>query len=140
MAQMALPRVLELMNQSTNQTAAAVGGDGAIEVKDPMLAVGATEGLGDGAGKRLRAFRAEWRRDPRRPLLAITAQILGAPDVRRTNNARRRVEERRRRRNELRQRDVPHNLTTVARGPSSRDRLPAAPAPPANFSLARAER
>src|SRR2546423_14921203 len=47
MPKMALSRVLELMDQPANQTAAPVGGDGAVEVEDAMLAIGATEGLGN---------------------------------------------------------------------------------------------
>lgn len=138
MAQMALLRVLELMDELANHAAATVGGDGAIEVKHSMLAVGATKGLGDRARKRLGAFRAERRCDPWRTLLAITAQIFGPFDVGGTNNARRRVEQRRRRENKFRQRDVPHNVATVATGPNSTDKLPAAPAPPGDFFPARA--
>src|ERR1041384_2180696 len=39
MAEMALPRVLELMNEPANQTAAAVGGDRGISGKDPPHAI-----------------------------------------------------------------------------------------------------
>src|ERR1044071_6326678 len=94
MAEMALLCVLELMDEAPNRTPAAVGRDSAIEVKDAMLAVGATKSLGDGARKRLRAFRTERCRDPGRVLLAITAQVFRARYAGGANHAGRRVKER----------------------------------------------
>src|SRR5947207_3392803 len=44
--------VLELVHKPANEAAATVGRDRAIEMQNAMLAVRATEGLGDGAGKR----------------------------------------------------------------------------------------
>src|SRR5438045_8148490 len=51
--EVALLSVFELMQNSPNETAATVGGDGAIEMEGAMFAVGAAEGLGDRARKRL---------------------------------------------------------------------------------------
>src|SRR5881394_406380 len=96
MAEMALLPVFKLVEDLADQTAAAVRGDRAIEVEGAMFAVRATEGLRDRAGKWLGTFRAEGRNDPGRALPAISAEIFGAIDIRRTNDTGRRVKERRR--------------------------------------------
>src|SRR4051812_16865569 len=116
MSQIGLFCVLKLVDEPANQTPASVGGNGAIEVEDAILAIGATKRLGDGAGKWLGAFGAEWRNDSGRALLAFTAQIFRPRYVRGANHAGCRVEERDRGGTDFRQRDAPHNPTTVSTG------------------------
>src|SRR5947207_3214058 len=75
--EVALPAVFELVENIANETAAAVSGDGTIEMERAMLAVRATEGLGDCARERLGTFRAERRHDARCATATTGAQIFG---------------------------------------------------------------
>ncbi len=112
MSEMALPGVLELVNQSPDEAPAPISGDGAIKVQDAMLAVGAAKTLRDRAGKRLGAFRAKRRHDPRRAVLAIGAEIIDAFDVLRANNAGRRIKKRDERLEDSRGGESRHIVTT----------------------------
>ena len=94
-AKVTLLCVFEFVHKFADQAAAAVSGDGTIEMQDAMLAIRATEGLGDGAGKGFRAFRAERRYDPGRAALAIRAEVFRALDIRRADDTCRRIEKRR---------------------------------------------
>lgn len=70
---MALPAVLEVVDELANEAAAAISGDSGVEMQKTMRAIRATERLRDRAKKRLGTFRAEWRADTRRPALARSA-------------------------------------------------------------------
>jgi len=112
MSKMALPGILELVNQSPDEAPAPISRDGAIKVQNAMLAVGAAKTLRDRAGEWLGAFRAKRRHDPRRAALAIGAEIIGAFDVLRANDAGRRIKKRDERLEDSRWRESRHILTT----------------------------
>jgi hypothetical protein len=102
-----------LVHEPANEAATAIGRDRAIEMQNAVLAIRTTESLRDSAGKRLGAFRAERRHDPRRATLAIRAQVFQALDIGGTDDTRRWIEKRRQRVDRLRYRESRHNLTTA---------------------------
>ena len=116
--QMALMPVFEVVHEFAHQSAAAISGDGRIEMQDAMFAIRATECLRDRAGKRLGTFRAERRSDPGRPLAATFAKIFTPIDVARTDDAERRVKERTQRAQRIKFTSGLHILTILAAGPS----------------------
>lgn len=91
---MTLTGVFELVHEPPHDTATSVGRNRAIEVKRAVLAIGATESLGDRARERLGTTGAEWRDNSRRAPPTPFAEILGAVDVFGADHARRRIKER----------------------------------------------
>src|SRR5438093_13324043 len=105
---MALMSVLEFMHEFAHESAASVGRDRRIEMQNSMLAICAAECLGDRAEKRLGAFRAKRRSDPRCPVSTALAKVFMPADVTQTDDADRRVEERTQRAQRIKVCDSPH--------------------------------
>src|SRR5438105_14776973 len=118
--------IFELVHESANQSAAAVGRDSRIKMQNPMLAIGAIKRLRDRARKRLGTFSAKGRSDPRRPASTTLAKIFTFIDDVRTNDAKRRVEERTQRAQRIKVRECRHISKTLRAKPSLRDKPKAA--------------
>src|SRR6266487_4433893 len=79
MTQMHLAVVFEFVDDVSNDTAAAVCGDGCVKIDCAMCTVGAAKRSGNGAFKGLRTCFAKWRRDADDLCFATITQFLVIP-------------------------------------------------------------
>src|SRR5262249_1520741 len=115
MTQMHLAVVFEFVNDVSNDTAAAVCGDGCIKIDCAMRTVRAAKRSGNGSFKGLRTCFAKWRRDADGLCFATITQVLASTDVLSASGTRCRIEQRYRRLEQLRFVKRDHVLTTPAR-------------------------
>jgi hypothetical protein len=93
MTQMHLAIVFEVVDDVSNDTAAAVCGDGYVKIDCAMCTVRAAERGGNGSFKGLRTCFAKWRRDADDLCFATITQVLASTDVLSANGARCRIEQ-----------------------------------------------
>src|SRR6266852_6279875 len=75
MAQMHLPAVFEIENDTANNSATAISSDRGVEVQGAMRAIRAIKRTGDRAGEWLRTFRTKWRNNADDFVIACVAKI-----------------------------------------------------------------
>ena len=94
MTQMYLAVVFEFVNDVANDTAAAVCGDGCVEVDCAMRTVRAAKHSANGSFKGLGTSFAKWRRDADNLCFATITQVLASTEVFSANGARCGIEQR----------------------------------------------
>src|SRR4030095_16305299 len=94
MSQMRLAVVFEFVDDVSNDTAAAICGDGCVKIDCAMRTVRAAKRSVNGSFKGLRTCFAKWRRDADDLCFATITQILASTDVFPAHGARCRMKQR----------------------------------------------
>ncbi len=109
MTKMALPAVLEVVDEFAHEAAAAISRHGGIEMQGAMFAVGAAKRLRDRAKERLGTLRAKRGGDARGAALATRAKIFNPFHRSQTDNAGGRIEKRTERGEGIKGREEAHS-------------------------------